>query len=147
MHVLGAIVRIGRKTFHDRSAPAFGRAVSTRQARGQCFFDGSSRKRELAGHHFVHHHAYGEQVRSGADRGIEKLLWRHVGQRAGQQPCWLQGRGSRFDTQLRETEISDHRTTGCQNNVRRLEITVDDSDGVRFTETRQHLLQNRSGDG
>ena len=100
-------------------------------------------KRTFAGEHFIQHHAYGPNVRAGIDAFAAHLLRTHVGRRPKQSPT---SQHDRLIQQLRDAEIENlHHAIVSDEQIRRLDITMDDPRVVRLREPTRDL--NRDLDG
>src|SRR6188508_1029276 len=96
----------------------------------------ASRKGLTTGRHFVQDHPEREEVRSRVDLFVAELLRRHVGQRAHRTAGFRQER-SRLELRrppelktwvgLDQTEVENLGSARREQNIRRLDITVDDA--------------------
>ncbi len=106
-------------------------------------------KRLLPGRHFVHHHAKGKQVAAEIDFLAARLLRRHVNCGPGNHPHRGQrivrrrssiAVGTDVVQQLGQAEIEHlHLPARSQENVRRLDIPMHDSLGMRRRQRVRHL--------
>ena len=96
------------------------------------------------GDHLVKHHAGGKHIAALVDLAAGGLLGRHVGGRSHQGPGYGQGR---LAARLCQAEIGDFRDSLLgDENVARLDVTVDDPLGVGVVQALEDLGDNGDRD-